>query len=137
MLAVLFYLACVGLFFTLSLLGPILVGLLANENAEAVRLGFYVLVGGFVFGTPILAMLGRLRRIPQIGRLMLMFLVWTVLPFAAALPFYHMMEISLSTPCLRAFRRSQPPGRQPPTASANGRNRCCSGGFCCSGLAVI
>ena len=90
MLAVLFYLAGVGLFFTLSLLGPILVALLANETAEAVRLGFYVLVGGFVFGTPILAMLGRLRRIPQIGRLMLMFLVWTVLPFAAA--------------CVRAFQ---------------------------------
>ncbi|MEP1208311.1 MAG: potassium transporter TrkG [Rhizobiaceae bacterium] len=103
MLAVLFYLACVGLFFTVSLLGPILVALLANESAEAIKFGFYFLVGGFIFGTPILAMMGRLRRIPQIGRLLLMFLVWTVLPFIAALPFYHMMEISLVNALFESF----------------------------------
>ena len=103
MLAVLFYLACAGLFFTLSLLGPILVALLADETAQAVRLGFYVLVGGFVFGTPILAMLGRLRRIPQIGRLLLLFLVWTVLPFAAALPFYHMMDMTFVDALFESF----------------------------------
>ncbi|MEP0944560.1 MAG: potassium transporter TrkG [Rhizobiaceae bacterium] len=103
MLAVLFYLACVGLFFTLSLLGPILVALLANETVQAVRLAFYILIGVFIFGTPILAMLGRLRRIPQIGRLLLMFLVWTVLPIVAALPFYHMMDMTLTDALFESF----------------------------------
>lgn len=103
MLAVLFYLACVGLFFTVSLLGPVMVALLAKENAEALRFGFYILVGGFIFGTPILAMLGRLRRIPQIGRLMLMFLVWTILPIIAALPFYQMTDMPLVDALFESF----------------------------------
>ena len=103
MLGVLFYLACLGLFFTLSLLGPILVALLAKEGAEALRFAFYILVGGFIFGTPMLAMLGRLRRIPQIGRLMLMFLVWTVLPVIAALPFYHMMNMPMVDALFESF----------------------------------
>jgi len=103
MLAVLFYLACLGLFFTVSLLGPILVALLADESAEALRFGFYILVGGFIFGTPMLAMLGRLRRIPQIGRLMLLFLVWTVLPMVAALPFYHMTQMPMVDALFESF----------------------------------
>ena len=103
MLGVLFYLACLGLFFTLSLLGPILVALLAKEGAEALRFAFYILVGGFIFGTPMLAMLGRLRRIPQIGRLMLMFLVWTVLPVIAALPFYHKMNMPMVDALFESF----------------------------------
>jgi len=103
MLAVLFYLACVGLFFTLSLFGPILVALLVDESPQAIRFGFYLLVGGFVFGTPMLAMFGRLRRIPQIGRLMLIFLVWTILPATAALPFWDMMDLSLTDAMFESF----------------------------------
>lgn len=93
MLAVPFYLACVGLFFTVSLVGPVLVALLADETAMAMRFAFYLLVGGFLFGAPVLAILGRLRRIPQVGRLMLLFVVWTVLPVAAAIPIYDMTDM--------------------------------------------
>lgn len=93
MLAVFFYLGCVGLLLTLSLLGPIFVGLLAGETEVSQRLGFYLLLGGFLFGGPILAIAGRLRRVPQIGRLMLLFLVWTVLPLAAAIPIEDISDL--------------------------------------------
>ena len=94
MLSVLFYLACVGLFITLSMFGPLAIALFAGETAQALRFGFYILLGGFVFGAPVLALIGRLQLIPQIGKLILVLLVWTVLPFASSIIIYDMSDLS-------------------------------------------
>ncbi|MEE9313100.1 MAG: potassium transporter TrkG [Rhizobiaceae bacterium] len=91
MLAVVFYLACVGLALTLSLLGPIFVGLLVGEIDVVQRLGVYFLLGGFIFGGPVLSIMGRLRRVPHIGRLVLLLLVWMVMPIMAAIPFENII----------------------------------------------
>ena len=86
MLSVIFYLGCVGLFLTLSLIGPVFIALLGGELAIAQRLFIYFLLGTFVFAGPMLATLGRARRVPQIGGLVLVALVWTIMPLASAIP---------------------------------------------------
>ncbi|MEE9375258.1 MAG: potassium transporter TrkG [Rhizobiaceae bacterium] len=94
MLAVVFYLGCVGLLLTVSLIGPIFVGLLTGEIGVAQRLGVYLLLGGFIFGGPVLSILGRLRQVPRIGSLVLLSLVWLVLPLIAALPIENVIGLS-------------------------------------------
>ncbi|MEN0042033.1 MAG: potassium transporter TrkG, partial [Pseudomonadota bacterium] len=94
MLAVAFYLGCTGLIVTVSLLAPVVIAILAGEGEVAQRLGFYILMGSFIFGGPALAIIGRLRRIPQIGRLVLLALVWSILPIALAVPLWDITEIS-------------------------------------------
>ncbi|EFL90141.1 potassium transporter TrkG [Ahrensia sp. R2A130] len=94
MLAVAFYLACTGLIVTVSLLAPVAIAILAGEGDVARRLGFYILMGSFVFGGPALAIIGRLGRLPQIGRLLLLALVWTVLPISLAVPIWDLTQIS-------------------------------------------
>ena len=103
MLLVWFYLACAGLFLSLSLSGPILVALFAGETAEALRFGFYLVIGSFLSGAPLLAIRGRKRRMPQIGRLSLMFLVWTILPITAAIPIYDMTQLTFVDSLFEAF----------------------------------
>ena len=103
MLTVLFYLVCVGLFLTLSLMGPIFVALFASEIQIAIRFGFYLLLGGFVFGGPLLAMIGRVRDISPMGRLVLMFLVWTLLPAMATIPLYDITELSFVDALFETF----------------------------------
>ncbi len=103
MLTVLFYFMCVGLFLTLSLLGPVFVALFAGETEYSIRFGFYLLVGGFLFGSPLLAMAGRVRDISQIGRLSLMFLVWILLPIMATIPLYDVAELSLVDALFETF----------------------------------
>ena len=93
MLSVVFYLCCVGLFLTLSLLGPIFVGLLSGEVEVAQRLALYLLLGGFLFAGPVLATLDRRRRIPQIGSLLLVLLVWTIMPLVAAAPILDVTDL--------------------------------------------
>ena len=94
MLSVLYYLACVGLFLTVSLIGPILIALLANETALAARFGFYLLLGSFLFAGPILAISDRTKPISPMGRLILLFAVWVILPVIASVPIYDMTELS-------------------------------------------
>lgn len=94
MLAVLFYFAVVGCGFTLSLLGPVLIGLLSGETAEAVRFGFYFLIFGFLFASLLVATMGRTAAVPQVGRLLLLLLVWTVLPLLAALMLRDLTELT-------------------------------------------
>ncbi len=89
MLSIIFYFGLVGLFLTASLLGPIFVGLLASETETALRFASYLVFGSFIFGSPVLAIAGRLKRLPEIGSLMLVFLTWTILPLAAAVPIWN------------------------------------------------
>ena len=103
MLAVLFYLACTGLALTVSLLAPILVGLAVGEDAVAMRLGVYLLLGGFVFGAVVLAIVERQRRMPRIGRLSLVTAVWFVLPLVAAIPIMDISQLSLTDSLFEAF----------------------------------
>ena len=95
MITVVFYLASAGLVLTLALLGPIFVGLLASETDVAFRFMVYLMLGIFVFAAPVFAILGRLRRIPQVGGLVLAVLVWTVLPLAAAVPIIDISSLSI------------------------------------------
>ncbi len=93
MLAVLFYLACVGLLVTASLLGPVVVSLLAGDHQLAQRFSIYLLLGVFLFGGPALAISGRQRRIPKIAHLALVLLVWTVVPALAAIPIADISDL--------------------------------------------
>ncbi len=103
MLSVLFYLACAGLVLTLSLAFPILVGAAAGEADVAARLSVYLLLGSFVFGAFVLAIIQRQRRIPRIGRLSLVCGVWVVLPVFAALPIADISNLSLTDSMFEAF----------------------------------
>ncbi|MEM9732617.1 MAG: potassium transporter TrkG [Pseudomonadota bacterium] len=85
MLAILFYFAIVGCAFTLSLSAPILIALLSGELGFAARFGFYLLIGGFLFGSLFMATYGRVSTVPQVGRLVLLVLVWTAMPALAAI----------------------------------------------------
>ncbi|MGI9354871.1 MAG: potassium transporter TrkG, partial [Rhizobiaceae bacterium] len=96
MLAVLFYLACVGLTLTISLVGPILIGIAVGEQAVAMRFSVYLLLGGFLFGAVALAILHRQRRMPRIGRLSLVALVWFILPIVAAIPIMDVSQLDLT-----------------------------------------
>ncbi len=93
MLSVIFYLCCVGLFITLSLAGPVFVALLGGDLEIAKRFSIYLLVGGFLFGAPVLATIGRQRRVPQIGGLFLLVLVWTIMPLMGAIPILDILDI--------------------------------------------
>ena len=96
MLAVLFYFCCVGLFLSLSLAAPIFVALLGGDTAIAGRLSIYLLLGVFLFAAPVLAIADRQKRIPQIGGLLLLALVWLVLPFMAAIPIMDLSELGFT-----------------------------------------
>lgn len=87
MLSVIFYFACVGSLLTLSLLGPIGVALLGGDWVLAQRFAIYLVLGGFLFYAPIIAIRGRLGPTPQVARLTLVILVWALLPLFAAVPF--------------------------------------------------
>lgn len=93
MLGVVFYLCCAGLGLSVSLLAPVFVALLGGEGDVAGRLGLYCVLGTFVFATPVLAIMGRIRRMPQIGSLVLVLLVWITLPVIAAVPIIDITEI--------------------------------------------
>ena len=93
MLPVIFYLASAGMIVTVSLLGPIAVALLTGETDIALRLGFYLIIGSFIFGACVSAILGRLRRIPRMERLLLLTALWVGLPVAAALPIYDISDL--------------------------------------------
>ncbi|MDD9911011.1 MAG: hypothetical protein OXR62_15135 [Ahrensia sp.] len=96
MLAVLFYCACLGLMMTASLAGPIFVGLLNSEYDVALRLSIYLLLGGFLFAALVLGILHRQRRMPRIGRLALVALVWLTLPLVAAIPIFDISALNFS-----------------------------------------
>ncbi len=103
MLSVLFYLACAGLVLMLSLVFPILVGAAAGETDVAARLGIHLLLGSFVFGAFVLAIIQRQRRIPRIGRLSLVCGVWVVLPVFAALPIADISNLGLTDAMFESF----------------------------------
>lgn len=96
MLAVLFYFCCVGLFLSLSLVAPIFVALLGGEAAIAGRLTIYLILGGFLFATPVLAIADRQKRIPQVGGLLLLVMVWVVLPLMAAIPIMDLSDLGFT-----------------------------------------
>jgi len=87
MLSVIFYFACVGSLLSLSLLGPIGVALLGGDWQIAQRFCIYLVLAGFLFYAPIIAIRDRLGPTPQVARLTLVIVVWTVLPVFAAVPF--------------------------------------------------
>lgn len=93
MLSVIFYLCCAGLGLSLSLLAPVFVALLGGDDAIAGRLVLYTVLGTFLFASPVLAIMGRTRRIPQIGSISLVLLVWTILPLLAAVPIIDITDI--------------------------------------------
>ena len=80
MLPVVFALAALGSCLALSLVGPILVALLAGETAVASRLSVHLVVGAFVFGAPLLATMGRTRRPRPDQQLATLILGWALLP---------------------------------------------------------
>ncbi|WP_341760183.1 TrkH family potassium uptake protein [Candidatus Endowatersipora endosymbiont of Watersipora subatra] len=86
-----FYLGCIGLILSLSLLLPVFVGLIAGEMNVAFRLLAYLMLGAFIFGGLLLATLERQNQTDQITNLLLMVLVWTLIPISAAIP---IMDIS-------------------------------------------
>lgn len=94
MLAVIFYFCCIGLLVTASLIAPALVGLLVKEDPIALRLGFYILIGSFLFGGPVLGIFGRLTRITPVNQLLLVALVWALLPLLVALPMWDLSGLS-------------------------------------------
>jgi len=94
MLAVLLYFAIVGLVLCVSIAGPILVSLLAGEIVVAQRLGFYLLLGTFLFGSLALAVANRQGRMPEVGKLILLTSTWIILPIFAALPIADISELS-------------------------------------------
>ena len=94
MLGVIFYLCCIGLVLTLSLAGPIFVALLVDELEIAKRLLLHFLLGGFLFAGPVIAIRQRIGRVPKIGGLFLVVLIWLVMPFFAALPMADITELS-------------------------------------------
>lgn len=91
---VLLHFALVGLVVTLSLVAPIGVSLLAGESDVAIRLGFYLLIGGFLFGGMVLALWGRNARMSQVGRLALLVMIWTLVPVLASLPIADISQLS-------------------------------------------
>jgi len=94
MLSVIFYFACTGTLLALSLLGPIGVALLGGDWALAQRFSIYLVLAGFLFYAPIIAIRDRLSPTPQVARLTLVILVWTLLPLFAAVPFMDVAGLS-------------------------------------------
>ena len=95
MISIVFYFCCAGLMLVLSLSGPIFVSLLAGETAIASRLSVYLLLGGFLFAAPILAIWERTRRVPHMGGLVLVVLVWLLLPVLAAIPILDVTDLGM------------------------------------------
>lgn len=94
MLVVLLYFGAVGLILSVSMLGAVFVSLLAGEYEVAQRLGVYLLLGSFVFGSLVLAVMNREGRLPEVGKLVLVTAVWTILPVFAALPIVDISQLS-------------------------------------------
>ncbi|MFD0915484.1 TrkH family potassium uptake protein [Pseudahrensia aquimaris] len=94
MLAVVFYLGCVGLALSVSLIAPIFVALLEGDGAIAERLTIYALLGSFLFAAPVLATRDRAGEISQIGGLILMMCVWLIIPLCAAIPLVGLTELN-------------------------------------------
>ena len=95
MLPAFFYLGAVGAFVTATLVAPILLALRDGEADLAGRMAIYLLLGGFLFGGAMLAILGRQRHTPRIGRLFIIALVWLVLPLVCAVPLWDVTELTL------------------------------------------
>ncbi len=95
MLLVLLYFGTVGLVLSLSMIGAVLVSLLAGEYVVAQRLGVYLLLGSFVFGSLVLAVMNRKSRLPDVGKLVLLAAVWIILPIFAALPIADISNLSV------------------------------------------
>ncbi len=93
MLSVIFYICCIGLALSISLAGPIVIALLEGDAAGAARLGLYLLLGTFIFAAPVLAIVGRRERVPQIAGLLLVFIAWTVIPLLAAVPILDLSDL--------------------------------------------
>ena len=93
MLLVLLYFGIVGLVLCLSLIGPVFVSLLAGEIEVAQRLGVYLLLGSFLFGSLVLAVMQRKSQLPEVGKLVLLTAVWIVLPIFAAIPMADISQL--------------------------------------------
>ncbi|MEM7300254.1 MAG: potassium transporter TrkG [Pseudomonadota bacterium] len=87
MLGIIFLLAAAGALISISLVGPIVIALIANETDVAARLTIHLTLGVFVSAALLFAIAGRGRRIPQIGAFIMAALLWILLPIIAALPF--------------------------------------------------
>ena len=94
MLSVIFYTSCVGLIASLSLAAPMLVALLNQDYDITQKLLLSLMLGTFLFATPVLAIVGRERQIPRAGGLILVASVWIITPCVFAIPIYDISELS-------------------------------------------
>ncbi len=86
MLNSLYYLAALGLFMALSLIAPMLVAMFSGDFDITVRLGQYLILGSFFCIAVLFSLSGRRRSDTQIGGYIIAVLMWTVIPFYAAVP---------------------------------------------------
>ncbi len=96
MLNTMFYIAAIGLFVTLSLVGPIFVGLLAGELDIVVRFGQYMVLGSFFCIAVLMALSGRRRRESLVSDYITAVLIWTIIPFVIAIPMTDMGGLNYS-----------------------------------------
>ena len=93
MLLILLYFGVIGLVLCISLVAPIFVSLLAGEIEVAQRLGVHLLLGTFMFGSLVLAVMQRKSRLPEVGKLVLLTTIWIMLPLFAAIPIADISQL--------------------------------------------
>lgn len=94
MLGVLFLLASALALLSASLLGPIFVGLIANEIDVAGRITIYLAMGSFFAVSVLFAIFGRQGQPSLIGGFLLTVLIWILAPLFLALPLYDTSGLS-------------------------------------------
>ncbi len=86
MLNTVFYLAAIGLFMTLSMAAPMLVGTFAGEFAIVARFGQYLVLGSFFFMAVLMSLAGRRRKGSLISDYVTAVSIWIIMPLFVALP---------------------------------------------------